>query len=92
VNRRHLIALVTGTALTIPVLAVTQEPPRIPRIGVLMGGTPIVEAPRLGAFREALERLGHIDTQNIRIEPHYAEGLPDRLGRMARDMVDRKPR
>ena len=90
-RRRELLALLAGTSLTTPLLAVAQEPARIPRVGLLMGGTPIVEAPRLAAFREALERLGRIDGRTVRLDVHYAEGLPDRLGRMAREMVDTKP-
>jgi putative tryptophan/tyrosine transport system substrate-binding protein len=90
-NRRDLLALRAGTVAARPLLAPAQEPPGITRIGVLMGGTPIVEAARLSAFSEALNRLGHIDGQNIRIEPYYAEGVPDRLSRMAHEVMDRKP-
>jgi putative ABC transport system substrate-binding protein len=90
-KRRNFMAIVAHTAFTIPVLAVAQESAKLPRIGVLMGGTPTAEAERLGAFRESLMRLGHIEGRTIHLDVHYAEGVPDRLGRMAREMVDRNP-
>jgi putative ABC transport system substrate-binding protein len=91
VNRRDLMILIAGVALVPPLRVVAQEAARVPRISVLMGGTPTIEAERLAAFRESLMRLRYIEGQTIVIEPHYAEGVPDRLGQMAREMVDRKP-
>jgi hypothetical protein len=41
-----------------------------------MGGEPAVEAARLGAFRETLERLGWVDGRTVRIEVRYAGGGP----------------
>ena len=89
-NRRHLIGLLGGSAVAWPIRAWAQQP-GIPRIGVLMGSTPSFEAARLETFREALKQLGYIDGQTILIEPRYAEGQPDRLGMLAREMVALTP-
>ena len=90
-NRRELIFLLGGTALGWPLAAQAQQPPRIPRIGVLMGATPASEAPKLAVFREALKGLGYIEGQTIAIEARYAEGQPNRLPILAREMVARSP-
>jgi putative tryptophan/tyrosine transport system substrate-binding protein len=89
-NRRCLMSLLGGVAVAWPSRAWAQQP-GIPRIGVLMGATPSREAARLETFREALKQLGYIDGQTILIEPRYAEGQPDRLGMLAREMVALTP-
>jgi len=91
VNRRDVLALLSGTALTSPRLAPAQELPRIPRIGVMMGSSPAIEAERFGAFRVALERLGYVEGRTILIEPRYGESQPDRFSIIAREMVERRP-
>ena len=90
-RRRDVLALLSGTALTSPRLAPAQEPPRIPRIGVMMGSSPAIEAERFGAFRVALERLGYVEGRTILIEPRYGESQPDRFSIIAREMVERRP-
>src|SRR5439155_13252677 len=63
----------------------------IPRIGVLMGSSPSDEAPKLQAFRGALEKLGYVDGQTILIELRYALGRPDRFASLARELVALAP-
>jgi putative ABC transport system substrate-binding protein len=74
-----------------PIAAVGQQPREIPRIGVLMGSSPSVEAEGLDAFREALEKFDYIDGQTILIEMRYAMGQPDRLSSLARELVAMAP-
>ena len=78
-RRRRLLAAVGGAALVGPIASVAQRPTGIPRIGILMGANPRDEAAKLDAFRGALEKLGYIDGQTIRIELRYAMGQPDRF-------------
>ncbi len=68
-----------------------QQPTGVPRIGVLMGANPSIEAAKLDVFRGALEKLGYIDGQSIFIELRYAMGEPDRFGRLARELVALAP-
>src|SRR5215472_4363090 len=56
-----------------------------------MGGSPSVEAARLSAFREALEKLGFVNGQTILIEVRYAMGQPDRLGGLTGELVALAP-
>jgi ABC-type uncharacterized transport system substrate-binding protein len=90
-NRRELIFLLGSAAIGSPLAARAQQPPGIPRIGVLMGATASIEAAHLGVFRAALKGLGYIEGQTIAIEPRYAESQPERLPMLAREMVARAP-
>ena len=90
-NRRRLLAAIGGAALAGPIAAVAHQPAGVPRVGVLMGSSPNVEAERLDAFRGALEKLGYVDGQTIQIEPRYAMGQPDRFGSLARELVAMSP-
>jgi len=90
-NRRRFLASLGGAAVVAPIAAVAQQPAGVPRVGVLMGSSPNVEAERLDAFRGALEKLGYVDGQTIQIEPRYAMGQPDRFGSLARELVAMSP-
>jgi putative tryptophan/tyrosine transport system substrate-binding protein len=70
---------------------VAQQPAGVPRIGLLMGSSPSVEAARLDAFSEALKKLGYVDGEIVLIEPRYAMGQPDRFGSLARELVALAP-
>jgi len=89
-TRRQFLAAFGSAALARPIAAVAQ-PAGVPRIGVLMGSSPSVEATSRGAFRGALEKLGYIDGQTIQIEERYAEGRADQLGSLAREVVALAP-
>ena len=90
-NRRRLLAAIGGAALAGPIAAVAHQPAGVPRVGILMGSSPNVEAERLDAFRGALEKLGYVDGETIQIEPRYAMGQPDRFGSLARELVAMSP-
>jgi putative ABC transport system substrate-binding protein len=91
VRRRRFLAALGGAALAGPIGAVAQQPAAVPRVGILMGSSPDKEAPKLDAFRGALEKLGYIDGQTIQLEPRYAMGQPDRFGSLARELVALAP-
>jgi putative ABC transport system substrate-binding protein len=71
--------------------AAQQAPAKIPRIGLLMGADESDEAPKLDAFRGALEKFGYIDGQTILIEVRYAMGEPGRFASLARELVALAP-
>ena len=80
-NKREFITLLGGAAAW-PLAAHAQQGKRIPRVGVLLFGTPDTE-PNLPAFLRGLRELGYVEAQNITIEYRYAEGKPDRLRGLA---------
>jgi len=90
-KRRRFLAALGVAAIAAPIAALAQQSTGIPRIGVLMGSSPSVEAKGLAVFRGALEKLGYIDGQNILIELRYAMGQPDRLEGMAHELVALAP-
>ena len=90
-RRRRFLAALGGVAFAKPIGALAQQPPGIPRIGVLMGANPSDEAAKPEAFRGALEKLGYVDGQTILIELRYAMGQPDRFASVARELVALAP-
>ncbi len=90
IRRRELIAVLGGTAVAWPLAVRAQQSKRIPRIGVLLFGTPDTD-PNLPAFLQGLRELRYVEGQNITIEYRYAEGKPDRLRGLAGELVAIKP-
>jgi putative ABC transport system substrate-binding protein len=88
-RRRNFIISLAGATVPWPFAARAQK--EMPMIGVLMGSSPSVEAAKLGVLRDALKQLGYIEDQSIVIAPSYAEGHPDRLPTLAREIVARAP-
>jgi putative tryptophan/tyrosine transport system substrate-binding protein len=67
-------------ALRLP--AEAQQPDKIHRIGMVLGGSPYVDA-----FREGLRALGYIEGKNVVIEYRYTEGKPDRYSEFLAELV-----
>jgi len=86
-----VVALAVG--LTLPTLAAkAQETARKAHVGVLLltpragaGGTYIE------ALRGGLRELGYREGQNLLLEIRSAEGRPDRLPRLAADLLNTRP-
>ena len=72
-------------ALHLP--AATQQPKKVPRIGLLGSGSPSSARVGVDAFRQGLRDLGYVEGQNIAIEYRYAEGKIDRLPELAVELV-----
>jgi ABC-type uncharacterized transport system substrate-binding protein len=90
IARRQFIFAVGAAAVAWPFSLRAQQGKRIPRIGVLLFGTPGTD-PNLPAFLQGLRDLGYIEAQNIIIEYRYADGNPDRLRGLAGELVAIKP-
>src|SRR5215510_15496127 len=74
-------------------LATAAQVEKVPRIGVLLPGSPDPDYERrLDAFRQGLRELGYIDTQNIRLEYRWAharyEHMADLVAELLRLKVD----
>src|SRR5262245_19645544 len=86
----RLIEVALLVALTIAPAAIDAQPSRAPRIGFLGAGSQAANSPQLMAFRQGLRELGWIEGQTVRIEYRWAEGHPDRLPALARELVGLK--
>jgi len=61
-----------------------------PRVGVLLFGNPATD-PNFASFRAGLTDLGYVESRNIYLEVRGAEGKPERLPDLARELVGLKP-
>jgi putative ABC transport system substrate-binding protein len=81
----------TLRAITVVILALFAAPvaaeAQVYRIGFL-GSAPASTAPHLlEAFRQGLRDLGWVEGRNLVIEDRWAEGRPERLTDLAKDLV-----
>jgi putative tryptophan/tyrosine transport system substrate-binding protein len=91
-RRREFIALIGGAAassLLWPRAGHTQQPQKVPRIGVLLPGTATSFARRTTAFLEGLRELGYIDGQTIAIEWKWGQDRVEGLSELAAELVGR---
>src|SRR5207302_11066000 len=90
--RRSTIGLILILSLlTAPSAANAQQRGKIPRIGVLLPGSPGPEYERrLDAFRQGLRELGYIDTQNILLEYRWAHAQYEHMADMVAELLGRQ--
>jgi putative tryptophan/tyrosine transport system substrate-binding protein len=84
------LALIVTLTLVIPLLAATQQPTKVPRIGVLWGGETTFAAPYVDAGRRALGDLGYVEGRDFIAEIRFGERKPGALDTLAADLVERK--
>jgi putative ABC transport system substrate-binding protein len=86
--KRKLIFLTLGTLLFgLCFWAKAQDQKKIPRIGILAGGSASSDSPRVQAFLRGLRELGWVEGRNLMIEYRYADGQLDRLNKLAAELV-----
>jgi putative ABC transport system substrate-binding protein len=92
-RRRQFITLLGSAAAGLPLAVQAQQNGRVPRIGVVFGGTSTgsqtVEG--LAAFKAALQELGWVDGRNIQIDYRYAAADIDRMNAIAKELVALQP-
>ena len=60
---------------------------KVARIGYQSNASPSANAARLEAFRQGLRELGYVEGENVAIEYRYADGIPERIGEIAAELV-----
>jgi len=91
-NRREVIALIAGAALSRSILE-ARSADRVRKVAVLMAigeNDPEGQA-RVAAFTQALEEIGWTEGKNVNIEWRWSAGQPDRLKQEASEIVLRRP-
>jgi putative ABC transport system substrate-binding protein len=92
ITRRSVILAGAIGMLTASRFSHGEIPSRIPRIGILWFGlmnTPLALQDR-SAFRQRLAALGYVEGKNIVIEERSAQGNPERLRELARELAASK--
>ena len=89
VGRREFITLLGGAAVAWPLAARAQQSRKVPRIGVLLPGTPASFSLRTKAFLEGLQDLGYVEGQTIAIEWKWGQDRVEGLPELAAELVGR---
>jgi hypothetical protein len=87
-RRRKLMLLLGGPMTAAGALHAQQK--AMPVIGWLDATSAGSRASYLAVFRQELSETGYVESQNLAIEYHCAEGRYDRLPALVADLVDRK--
>lgn len=86
--KRRTFLIAVGAAAFGSALSVHAQPtPRVPRVAFVFTGTPVANARRLEAFRQAMHELGWVTGKTVIIEDRYAEGRPERVPQLIADLV-----
>src|SRR6266508_189210 len=89
-NSRIFIRLLATLLLATVSMAEAQQPEKVGRVGLLGFNDPVSTKEFVEAFRDGLRERGYIDGKNIIIEYRWAEGKPDRLPKLAAELVGLK--
>jgi putative ABC transport system substrate-binding protein len=92
-RRRQFITLLGGAAAVWPNAAQAQQPGKMQRVGVLhdLAETDAASQSEVAAFRDALAKLGWMESSNLQIELRWAAADADRMKTLARELVDLRP-
>ena len=90
-RRRHFIALVVGAAFVAVPTVHAQHAQKIPRIGVLLPGTPESFALRTAALRDGLRELGYVEGRTIEIDWKWGQDRVQTFPELAAELVRSRP-
>jgi len=68
-----------------------QQGARVPKIALLLPNTSAATAHLVEAFRQGLRDAGFVEGNTVVLDIRYAEGQPERLPGLARELVSLKP-
>ena len=89
--RKNIPCCILGVfVLLLCSIARAQQPPKIPRIGVVMSISPSAAAPRISALQKGLHELGYAEEKTIFIDYRYAEGKPDTVSVLVNELIGLK--
>jgi putative ABC transport system substrate-binding protein len=86
VRSAFIVSLALGM-LAAPLLAASQPPQTVLRIGYLAVGGRTPDGAPPGLLREGLRDLGYVEGQNVTYEARFAEGKLERLSGLAAELV-----
>jgi len=90
-RRREFLALTGAAALAWPFAARAQQPARMPVVGVLSPLSAAAAVRNIAAFRRGLHDLDYVEGRNIAIEYRFADGVSERLAKLAAELIAFRP-
>ena len=87
IRRREFLLAICAGVLAAPLSSLSQQVPKVARIGYISGGFSTDNPQRLQAFRDSLRELGYVEGKNLIIEYRWAEGKFERLPALATELV-----
>jgi putative ABC transport system substrate-binding protein len=87
ISRRVFLGTLAGGLLGAPLATEAQPAKKVWRIGFLSAGSSPANLAVKGPFRQGLDDLGYVEGRDFVMEFRFAEGHPDRLPRLAADLV-----
>jgi putative ABC transport system substrate-binding protein len=91
VKRRDFITLLCGAAAAWPFAARAQQAAGHPLIGVLSPLSQVTATRNIEGLRAGLRELGYVEGRNIRLALRFADGSPERMPALAKELVALKP-
>ena len=89
-NKKITILAVAFALLAFAQPVYAQQPKKVPRIGILVAGSPSSDAAWIEAFRQGLRELGYVEGHSIVIEYRYGEGKTARYPALVTELVQLK--
>lgn len=90
-RRRTFITLFGGSAAAWPLVARSQQEPRLPLVAVLSPLSPDAAALNVAALRAGLRDLGYIEGKNLALELRYGNGVPALMAEQTVELVSLEP-
>jgi putative ABC transport system substrate-binding protein len=90
-RRREFLLLSGGVAAAWPRGVIAQTPAKRPLIAYLAGATRERTSREIGAFVQGLQELGFVEGRDFDIEYRFTDGLVDRSGALAEELLKLKP-
>jgi ABC-type uncharacterized transport system substrate-binding protein len=81
------LLLVLSLLLCTVEFADAQPTPKLPRIGVLVNGTPASHLLIINEFQKGLRELGYTEGKNVLVEYRFAEGKLERLPELVKELT-----
>jgi putative ABC transport system substrate-binding protein len=89
-SRREFITFLGGAAAW-PIVARTQQPAKVWRVGWVWIGHSAGNSPELAGFRQGLKDFDYVEGKNIIVEYRFAEGRRDRIADLVTDLMQIGP-
>jgi putative tryptophan/tyrosine transport system substrate-binding protein len=86
-RRREFIALLTGAATGRPLRVLAQQAQMVPIVGFLHPGFSDTGSPAFAALSQGLRDAGYVEGETIKIEARWAQGKPDVLPQLTRELI-----